>query len=120
MVFVNYTFALLILYLGFLVAMNDLRSQQLSGPFYYLDMGPECNSLQPEYRIPRELAMHRPHALEAECFNNGAPYRVTTLSNGIRGFSTYYLIDGYGRLRYVGRGGRWGMQVRQIGERPAD
>jgi hypothetical protein len=110
MLVVKFSMVVFLLYLTWLAVYSAERMQPRSGPNYYLDMGPaSANSIQPEYRVTRLEAMRCRHALEVECFNDGSPYRVTHLEDGVRKASTYYFIDGYGRLRYVGQDDGWGF-----------
>ena len=105
----KFSVVIFLLYLTWLAVYSAERMQPRSGPNYYLDMASaSVNSIQPQYRVSREEAMARGHALEVECFNDGTPYRVTHLENGARRDSTYYFIDGYGKLRYLGFDGGGG------------
>jgi hypothetical protein len=120
LVIVKFIMVLFLAYLAWLAVYTDQRMQPKSGPNYYLDMtGIVSNSIQPQYRVSREVAMKSNHALEVECFNNGTPYKITKLKNGVRTSSTTFLIDGYGRLRYVIEDNGYGWkQMRQISPEP--
>ena len=121
MIIVKFILAAMLFFLTFLMVTAAERMQPKAGPNYYLDMGPvSANSIQPQYRIAREDAMQRNHALEVECFNNGTPYRVTKLERGRRVSSTVYLIDGYGRLRYVGTEEEGALRLKRLMPQPRD
>jgi hypothetical protein len=103
MVIVKFMLFAMLLYLAYLMTTITIMTRPRSGPNYYYDMATaSVNSIQPQYRIEYLQALGCKHALEVECFNNGVPFRVTKMSYGVRGDSTYYYSDGYGRMRYVG------------------
>ena len=122
MIIIKFILLIFLFFMAWLIVTMDERMQPRSGPNYYLDMGPgSVNSIQPQYRISRTEAFNRPHAFEVECFNNGEPFRITVLEKGVRKSSTYYFVDGYGRLRYVGHDDFWGrIRMQQLSPPPKD
>ena len=122
MIIIKFAMVIFLFFLLYLVETTAERMQPKSGPNYYLDMADaSVNPIQPEFRISKLEAMKHPHVFEVECYNNGAPYRVTVLENGVRKSSTYYYIDGYGRFRYVGYDDGSGfVRMRQISPEPKD
>jgi hypothetical protein len=117
----------MIAFLLFLAWMLTVAAQQhlaRPGLAYYLDMAKttSVNSIQPQYRISAVAAAKRPHALEVEFYTNRQPYRVTTFEMGVRLQSSYYYIDGYGRLRYLGSQPVWGGPIfmRQLSPPPSN
>lgn len=103
MVILKFAVLFFLIYLTWL-AVNLERMHQIKyGPVYYMDMSAtNLNSLQQQFQIDYITAMKMNHSLEVTCYNNGMPYRVTSLTDGAWGTSTYYCVDGYNRLRYLG------------------
>jgi hypothetical protein len=103
MVILKFALVFFLLYLLWLLAMFERMHQPKYGPYYYVDMSAtNVNSLQQQFQISYQTAMTAKHALQVECYNNGMPYEITSLTNGVPGTSTFYFVDGYNRLRYVG------------------
>lgn len=122
MIIVKFAMVAFLFFMAYLIVTTAERMQPKSGPNYYLNMGDaSVNPIQPEYRISKTEAMQHPHVYEVESYNNGAPYRISKLENGVRTSSTYFYIDGYGRFRYVGYDdGSGTIRLKQITPEPKD